>query len=84
MGLVFLAQKAMRHPIDEMGLAASRASHQHKGITCCIQIALDPLLHVLVSRRTAKHDAGHCCSIGPASAALVTQIKVEQLFIGRL
>jgi hypothetical protein len=31
-----------------------------------------------------KHDAGHCCSIGPAPAVIVTQIKVEQLFIGRL
>jgi hypothetical protein len=79
-----VAQKPMRHPIDEVGLAASRAFHQHKGITCRIRIILDPLLHVLVSRRTAKHDAGHCCSIGCASALVVTQIKVEQLFIGRL
>jgi hypothetical protein len=82
--LVFVTQKPMRHPIDKMGLAARQAFHQHKGVACRIRIILDPVLHVLSSCRTAKHDAGHCCSIGLTPAVIVTQINLEQLFIGRL
>ena len=79
-----MTQKPMRHPIDKMGLAARQAFHQHKGVACRIRIILDPVLHVLSSCRTAKHDAGHCYSIGLTPAVIVTQINLEQLFIGRL
>jgi len=57
-GSFFVAQEPMRHPIDEMGSRrkpgispAERRRLPHSDI-------LDPLLHILVSRRTAKHDAG--------------------------
>lgn len=82
--LVFVIQKSLRRPIDEMGRAARRALQQDIAVACRIRILLDPVLHVLMNDRTAKHDAGRCSSICRAPALLVTQINVEQLIFGWL
>lgn len=82
--LVFVTQKSLRHPIDEMGLAAGGALQQDQAVAWRIRIIFDPVLHVLMSDRTAKHDVGHCSSICRAPALVVTQINVEQLIFGRL
>lgn len=82
--LVFVTQKRLRCPIDEMGRAAGGALQQDKTVAWRIRIIFDPVLHVLMSDGTAKHDAGHCSSICPAPALVVTQINVELLFFGWL
>lgn len=82
--LVFVTEKSLRRPIDEMGRAAGAALQQDKAVAWRIRIIFDPMLHVLMGDRTAKHDAGHCSSICPALALVVIQINVEQLVFGWL
>lgn len=82
--LVFMTQKSPRPPIDEMGRAGGGALQQDKAVAWRIRIIFDPMLHVLMSDRTAKHDADHCSSICPAPTLVVTQVNVEQLFFGWL
>lgn len=67
-----------------MDLAAGGALQQDKAVAWRIRIIFDPMLHVLMNDRTAKHDVGRCSSICRTPALLVTQINVEQLIFGWL
>lgn len=50
--LVFVTQKSLRRPIDEMGRAAGGALQQDKAVAWRSRIIFDPMLHALMSDRT--------------------------------
>lgn len=52
--IVFVTQKSLRRPIDEMGRAAGGALQQDKAVAWRIRIIFDPMLHILMSEWTAK------------------------------